>query len=437
MSNSSYDSSLPYSLQQFVRSASHTDFLNTLKNKEKLLIIQDLDGVCMELKRDPKQRVMDSEYIRAVHTMAGEFYVLTNGEHVGSRGVNAIVDTAFAHQSSGYAAQQQLYLPGLAAGGVQWQNARGELQHPGVSQSEMEFLQSVPEIMTSFLTSALSTDPFNLNADQIASILDVIVLDNLASPTLNIGSLHDDFGGNYPRMQVLAEQLMELLLQKAREAGLQDSFFVHLAPNLGIDRSSEQTGKEKLKPAQGDDMGTTDFQFMLRGAVKEAGVLVLLNRYYFAQCGEYPLGADFSVRTAPRTHDAMLALATDAFDPALMPAIVGVGDTLTSVADKPAESSESAYARGGSDRGFLTLVQQLGQAFSSDNAVVWVDSSGGELNRPGISPPPQEHISNIDMNSLQGITDPSDLLQLNVIFPQGYQQYTDFFIALAAARQKS
>ena len=415
------------SLHHFALSSDHFYLKSYLSEHPDFLIIQDLDGVCMGLVRDPKRRTMDADYIRAVRAMAGQFYVLTNGEHIGSRGVNPIVEAAFATQPSGWVQQQGLYLPGLAAGGVQWQGCDGDLDHPGVSAQEMAFLKAVPDTMHRYLSARLSEPPFALSPQQVAEVLDVIVLDNLVSPTLNIGSLHDRFGAHYPAMQRVAAELMEALLQQAAEQGLEDSFFVHLAPNLGT-----QNGRERLKPAAGSDMGTTDFQFMLRGAVKEAGVLVLLNRYYFARCGEYPLGEDFSVRVAPRSADAMRALAESAFDPALMPSVVGVGDTVTSVVDN---DDATVFSRGGSDRGFLTLVQQLGESFHSDNAVVWVDSSGGELNRPGLSPQHTDPSQPVPLTSLQGITDEYDPLQLNLLFAGGYQQYIAFFRQLASLRQ--
>ena len=119
---------------------------------------------------------------------------------------------------------------------------------------------------------------------------------------------------------------MNQLLREAHEAGLEDSFFVHYAPNLGRD----DKGKEILQPAQGKDSGTTDLQFMLRGAIKEVGVLVILNHYYYLHTGNYPLGSNFNARQAPQNHQELLALAKEKFDPKIMPQIIGVGDTVTS-----------------------------------------------------------------------------------------------------------
>ena len=50
------------------------------------LIVQDLDGVCMDLVKDPLTRTLDRRYVEAAAQMHGRFVVLTNGEHEGKRG---------------------------------------------------------------------------------------------------------------------------------------------------------------------------------------------------------------------------------------------------------------------------------------------------------------------------------------------------------------
>src|SRR3546814_11435244 len=95
---------------------------------------------------------------------------------------------------------------------------------------------------------------------------------------------------------------------------------------------------------------------MLKGTVKEVGVLVILNCYYFDQTGRYPLGEHFHARAAPRDHDALLKLATERFDPKRMPRIVGVGDT--GRAQKPQIDGQHQVLNGGSARVFMTLVQE-------------------------------------------------------------------------------
>ena len=71
---------------------------NNLKVKEQLisskniLLIQDIDGVCIPLVKDPMTRELESKYIYAVKELAEEFFVLTCGEHEGPRGVNRIIE---------------------------------------------------------------------------------------------------------------------------------------------------------------------------------------------------------------------------------------------------------------------------------------------------------------------------------------------------------
>ena len=117
--------------------------LDELSTVEDLLIVQDLDGVCMELVKDPLTRRMDATYVRAAAQLEGSFVVLTNGEHEGRRGVNRLVEQALSDPDT--AKSDGLYLPGLAAGGVQLQDRHGQLSHPGVSADEMAFLSKAPK----------------------------------------------------------------------------------------------------------------------------------------------------------------------------------------------------------------------------------------------------------------------------------------------------
>ena len=102
-----------------------TWFLEELAASDTLLIIQDLDGVCMGLVRDPLTRQLERRYIEAARRLDGAFYVLTNGEHIGRRGVNQLIHGALASET--LAAEQGLYLPGLAAGGVRFDRAYNQL----------------------------------------------------------------------------------------------------------------------------------------------------------------------------------------------------------------------------------------------------------------------------------------------------------------------
>lgn len=411
-----------------------TDFdqlLTLLAASPELLIIQDLDGVCMELVRNPLTRTLPAHYIDAARRLRPAFFVLTNGEHIGSRGVNTLVDNAYGHAS------HNAYLPGLAAGGVQWQDHFGSVNHPGISHQELDFLSSVPAVMEQALSSILSQPPFALNTADIDAARAVMVLDNPVSPTININGIHTIMNLQHEQLRELQQAVQHTMLQlmdAAQSHGLSDSFFIHYAPNLGSDADGE-----RIKWASANDAGTTDFQFMVKGAIKEVGVLVILNRYYHQVSGHYPLGESFNARSAPREREALLQLAREHFDPAFMPRIIGVGDTVTSQAN-PAQSDpehledHEHWLRGGSDRGFLTLVQELGRMFDSDNGVLFVDSSGGELNRPRLQ---QDLLATEPWTAAEGITDSEDPLQLNVVFPGGHQQYVDFFCRLARARSQS
>jgi glucosylglycerol 3-phosphatase len=390
-----------------------------LAETPRLLIIQDLDGVCMPLVRDPLTRSIERRYIDAARMLDGELYMLTNGEHIGRRGVNGLVDRVVEN-----AATHGLYLPGLGAGGVQLQDRYGAVTHPGVGDAELAFLAAVPQRAAAALSSWLAASPFALAADEIAALVEAAVLDNPASPTLNLNGLHHRFAGRidlYARLQQAAARFLREQLAEAAAQGLGDAFFVHYAPNLGRD----ERGDERMKPADAEHPGTTDYQLMLRGAIKEVGVLVLLNHYYARRTGEYPLGADFNARQAPQDLDALVGLAADHFDPAVMPRIVADVD--------------GRRQRGGSDRGFLTLVQRLGERFGIANLVCYVDSSGGEVRRAGIDTHLLAQVTGREdpclWQALQGISDAEDPLRLDLIFTGGHTQYVDFFCQLAAHRR--
>ena len=379
------------------------------------LIVQDLDGVCMPLVKDPLTRSLAAKYVHAAALLRGNFCVLTNGEHEGHRGVNRIVEQALGDRS--IARNQGLYLPGLAAGGVQLQDEFGHLTHPGVSDAEMSFLASVPERMNALMEALLPSVMPDLADQDLKAEIKQAILDTQVSPTINLNSLFsripNDVSGQRA-LQSMLEALMQQLMEMAVAEGLHESFFLHVAPNLGRDSS----GRERLKPSTPGDVGSTDIQFMLRGAIKEAGLLVLINRHVSARTGIPPLGEDFNVRTAPQDLESLLALCKDRIPLEQMPQLVGVGDTVTSTES----ASGDGWLRGGSDRGFLTLLQELGRSFQRPNRVVIVDSSGGEIDRPSLAD-----------DSLAGISDPEDPLQFDVCIPGGPDQYVDWFVDLAEA----
>ena len=391
--------------------------LEELTSVEDLLIVQDLDGVCMQLVKDPLTRRMDPGYVNAAADLRGSFVVLTNGEHEGRRGVNRLVESALGDQVR--PDQQGLYLPGLAAGGVQLQDRFGQLSHPGVSDAEMAFLAAAPQRMEQLLLERLPAELPGVSPEQLKTLAQQSVLDTQVSPTINLNGVFALVPGDVPRqrrLQQMLADLMEQLLQEADAAALEGSFFLHVAPNLGRDAD----GRERAKPAAAGDVGTTDIQFMLTGSLKEAGLLVLINQHMARRHGVFPLGENFNVRTAPRDHGALLQLAQERLPMERMPLLVGVGDTVTSTST----DDGSGWLRGGSDRGFLTLLKALGDCSHQPNRVILVDSSHGEVDRPSLTD-----------GRLLGISDPEDPLELDVLMPGGPAEYISWFQALAQRRQ--
>jgi len=413
-------------LQETSPSLNHQKLADILTTQENILIIQDLDGVCMGLVKDPLNRTIDPKYVEATKAFNGHFYVLTNGEHIGKRGVNSILDRAFGNPN--FVQENCLYLPGFAAGGVQWQDRQGKVSHPGVTEQELAFLAQVPQRIQHQLEAFFNEHSTPLPSAEINTGIEASILDNVASPTANLNTFYEKLKNHpetYAKLQETIQTLMETLLEEAKQAGLTDSFFIHYAPNLGRD----ETGKELLRPATETDSGTTDFQFMIRGAIKEAGVLAILNHYYSQRTGTYPLGETFNVRNAPNDYAELLQLFRDHFDFDLMPILIGVGDTVnSSVAEI---NGKLDVRRGGSDRAFLQLIQDI----HPHNLTVYIDSSGGEVkNRKPVS---IETTSTGEPNVVELPTDANDPLTLNMIFPNGHNEYTAFFRNVAATRGKS
>ncbi|MEA5470154.1 glucosylglycerol 3-phosphatase, partial [Spirulina sp. 06S082] len=316
----------------------------------------------------------------------------------------------------------------------QWQDCYGNVSHPGVSDRELTFLAQIPQRIREQLQSFFQTHSDLLAKEKIEACIDASVLDNKVSPTVNLNTIYEEIRDrteDYIALQRAMKDLMDKFLQEAAIKGLQDSFFVHYAPNLGRD----ETGQEIVRFASQNDSGTTDFQFMLQGAVKEAGVLAILNRYYWHRTGNYPLGKEFSVRQAPKTQTALLQLIQDNFDPQEMPLLVGVGDTVNSTVEE--NNGKIEVRRGGSDRNFLQLIQAIGKECERDNIVVYVDSSHGEVkNRKSV------RCDRIDgeLKVIEGPCDPRDVddpLTLNVVFPEGHQQYCQFFQKMAQKRENN
>ena len=388
-----------------------------LLQTDDLLIVQDLDGVCMQLVRDPLTRKLDARYVESVARLQGAFVVLTNGEHEGRRGVNRLVERALG--SSHRPADEGLYLPGLAAGGVQCQDRYGTVSHPGVSAAEMDFLAAAPARMKQLLFERLPEHLPDLPQPQLQGLAQSAVLDTQLSPTINLNGafalLPDDVDAQRA-LQRMLEQLMQQLASEAEIQGLSGSFFLHVAPNLGRDAD----GHELIKPSVPGDVGTTDIQFMLTGSIKEAGLLVLLNQHIARRWGEAPFGESFNVRTAPHDHEGLMTLVQQCVPIERMPLLVGVGDTVTSTQS----GDGSRCLRGGSDRGFLQLLQDLGRWCGQPNRVVLVDSSHGEIDRPSLAD-----------GRLEGISDPHDPLHVDTLIPGGPAEYIDWFCQLAEQRE--
>ena len=244
--------------------------LQELAAAQDLLIVQDLDGVCMQLVKDPLTRRMDAAYVEAVAAMDGAFAVLTNGEHEGRRGVNRLVEQALGDPD--LPGHKGSYLPGLAAGGVQLQDRFGDLSHPGVSPAEMAFLAAAPTRMEALLMERLPGLLPQLGVDDLVEVAKAAVLDTQVSPTVNLNGIFELVPADVTTQQALQTMLSELmhqLLAEAADQGLEESFFLHVAPNLGRDAQ----GQERIKAAAAGDVGTTDIQFMLTGSIKELSLI--------------------------------------------------------------------------------------------------------------------------------------------------------------------
>ena len=66
--------SLP--LSQRSLSLDHQELIRVLTEQENILIIQDLDGVCMGLVKDPLTRVIDRGYLEATKAFNQHFLEL-------------------------------------------------------------------------------------------------------------------------------------------------------------------------------------------------------------------------------------------------------------------------------------------------------------------------------------------------------------------------
>ena len=389
------------------------EVINTIINEQNILIVQDLDGVCIPLVQDPLQREINKEYVKDVSRLREKFAVLTCGEHEGKRGVNRLVEKALNSKTT--AKENGFYLPGLAACGVEYQDRFSNLSYPGLKDNEINFLAEVPKMMRSMLTNELKKFLPNLSNEKRNKLIDVAVCDTRFTPTLNFNEIFSYVKNDFQKvkdLQLIMEKIMNDLLEESKNFGLDNSFYLHLMPNLGI-----RDGREIMKYSTQNEFGTTDIQFIIKGAIKEAGLLFLLNKYIANKTGVYPFGENFNVRNAPKTHAQLIKLCRDEIPHEQMPLLVGVGDTVTSVKD----NEDNSWLRGGSDRGFLTLIQRLGESYKKDNQVVFVNSCNEQVLRP--------RINGTDM---KGVSDPNDDLKFNMIINDGPKEYIEWFKQLAS-----
>jgi len=389
------------------------EVINTIINEQNILIVQDLDGVCIPLVQDPLQREINKEYVKDVSKLREKFAVLTCGEHEGKRGVNRLVEKALDSKTT--AKENGFYLPGLAACGVEYQDRFSNLSYPGLKDNEINFLAEVPKMMRSMLTNELKKFLPNLSNEKRNKLIDVAVCDTRFTPTLNFNEIFSYVKNDFQKvkdLQLIMGKIMNDLLEESKNFGLDNSFYLHLMPNLGI-----LDGREIMKYSTQNEFGTTDIQFIINGAIKEAGLLFLLNKYIANKTGVYPFGENFNVRNAPKTHAQLIKLCRDKIPHEQMPLLVGVGDTVTSVKD----NKDNSWLRGGSDRGFLTLIQRLGESYKKDNQVVFVNSCNEQVLRP--------RINGTDM---KGVSDPNDDLKFNMIINDGPKEYIEWFKQLAS-----
>ena len=281
------------------------DTTSLIKKNKNTLMIQDLDGVCIPLVNNPLTRKINKSYVYNVKKLKDHFAVLTNGEHEGKRGVNRLVEKALNNKN--HVISHQLYLPGLAAGGVEYQESNGITSTPGITKQEIEFLSIVPELMKTRLITRVKKIFPKLEKSEIVNEAETAILDNKYSPTINLNGFFKLCSKNditiRKELQNILLTVMQEIFNLSITNGLKDSFFLHIAPNLGV-----ENGTEILKYSTLDDIGTTDIQFMLKGAQKEAGLLVLINKFIESQYGKAPFGENFNVRNCSTDHNELIDL---------------------------------------------------------------------------------------------------------------------------------
>tara|TARA_Y100001978_G_C23700749_1_gene440704 strand:+ start:2391 stop:3608 length:1218 start_codon:yes stop_codon:yes gene_type:complete len=383
-------------------------------DSKNILLIQDIDGVCIPLVKDPMTRKLDKDYIFAAKQLQNEFFVLTCGEHDGRRGVNRIIETSIGNHIS--PREKGLYLRGLAACGVEYQNSKGEISFEGISEKEINFLTKVPTIMRPKFVKIVKELFPNMNDNLVDFHMEKSICDTRFSPTINFNSLFEIEKNNDKRRKIQKsfEMMMNEIILMGESLGLKNSFFLHISPNLG-----SKNGVEIIKESYKDDIGSTDIQLLLKGALKDSGVLFLLNKFIGYKTGKKPFGNNFNFRNSPTNREEKIALCKECINPKDMPLIIGVGDTVTSYNSL----NKNVILRGGSDRSFLELIQLIGLEYGKRNKIIYVDSSYGEVFRPSTKD-----------SGLRGISDEEDFLKFDLIFQNGPKEYINWFIRMSKER---
>ncbi len=393
-----------------------SDFQEIVINSKSILFIQDIDGVCIPLVKDPMTRKLESKYIYAAKNLEEEFFVLTCGEHEGQRGVNRIIERSLNNIIE--PKEKGLYLRGLAACGVEYQDNSGNISFEGVSKEELDFLSKVPNLMRPSFERIVRKIFPNLDQVSINKHASKSICKTRFSPTINFNSLFDLVQDDSYKRKIIQksfEDMMNQIIYKAESQGLKNSFFLHISPNLG-----SNNGNEIIKLSTKNDIGSTDIQLLLKGAVKDSGVLFLLNKFIEEETGKAPFGRNFNFRNSPKTIKEKVDFCKKNIKSKDMPTIIGVGDTITSQ-----KISNKSYSRGGSDRSFLELIQLLGKEFRSNNKIIFVDSSSGEVYRPSTK-----------KSGFEGIIDEEDNLKFDMVFQNGPKEYVEWFIKFVRNRSK-
>ena len=102
--------------------------------------------------------------------------------------------------------------------------------------------------------------------------------------------------------------MMNEIILKAESEGLKNSFFLHISPNLG-----NKNGREIIKLSSQNDIGSTDIQLLIKGAVKDSGVLFLLNKFIEDKTGKAPFGRNFNFRNSPSSIAGKIDLCKELF----------------------------------------------------------------------------------------------------------------------------